>query len=177
MPSSGHEVDEFTEFYRDHSESLVRYLVWHGATTNEAYDIIQEAMIRAYRHWETIESPASWLRTVAARELWRSRRARHERSVVEDYASLNEAVTDTNDVISQVDTKRYILDLLRTLAPRQRAVLALVYDGYSTTEIANLLDTSSATVRSNLREARRNLAERLRSLRDETAKSAADVPT
>src|SRR5207247_10394779 len=62
-----------------------------------------------------------------------------------------------------------ILRLLRILPPAQLEVMALVVDGYGPAEIAILLDKQPATVRTNLREARRKLERLLAARANEPA--------
>jgi RNA polymerase sigma-70 factor (ECF subfamily) len=55
----------FPEFYRQCAPGLVAFVQWLGAGIHEADDVAQETMARAYRSWESIEHPRTWIRTVA----------------------------------------------------------------------------------------------------------------
>ena len=46
----------FSEFYRQHAGSLVAFLIWQGAGVEEAAEIAQETMARAWAGWERITS-------------------------------------------------------------------------------------------------------------------------
>jgi RNA polymerase sigma factor (sigma-70 family) len=50
-----------------------------------------------------------------------------------------------------------VLGLLRLLPPRQRQVMAWVYDGYTPAEIATFLGLDPGTVRASLHKAREML--------------------
>jgi RNA polymerase sigma factor (sigma-70 family) len=52
-----------------------------------------------------------------------------------------------------------LTEVLAALTPRPRRIIELIYEGYSTEEIARLLRVDPATVRSNLRHARRQFAQ------------------
>jgi predicted DNA-binding protein YlxM (UPF0122 family) len=57
-------------------------------------------------------------------------------------------------VLEDID---WVLSVLRTLPPAQQRVMALYYDGYSVSEIAERLGTPLTNVTSNLKLARANL--------------------
>jgi DNA-directed RNA polymerase specialized sigma24 family protein len=57
------------------------------------------------------------------------------------------------------DEQRRVLRLLRALPSGQRTVAALSYDGLSCEEIAELTGKQAATIRSQLRHARKTLKE------------------
>jgi hypothetical protein len=54
-----------------------------------------------------------------------------------------------------------VLKAIKRLPPAQRRVMAWYFDGYAPAEIAGILGEDAPTVRSNLRHARRRLAEAL----------------
>jgi RNA polymerase sigma factor (sigma-70 family) len=51
--------------------------------------------------------------------------------------------------------------MIQTLPPAQRNTMLLAYEGFQATEISEILGVSDATVRSNLRHARKTLREKL----------------
>jgi RNA polymerase sigma factor (sigma-70 family) len=57
------------------------------------------------------------------------------------------------------EEQQHVLHALRALPSEQRIVVALRYDGATCEEIAAVTGKSPATVRSNLRHARRTLEE------------------
>ncbi len=150
-------VVAFSEFYRAFVPRLVAFLLCQGAQLAEATDVAQDAMIQAYRHWDSIEVPAAWTRKVASRLL------------VRRVASVEETPRDgtvnplvgSNNIADWLDNDEF-LEALRELPPRQRQVLAWSFDGYSHSEIATELNISLEAVASNLFKARRALASRLR---------------
>lgn len=129
-------------------------LITMGASRADAEDATQEAMIRAWQRWESIDKPEAWVRTVAVRAYWRMVNARPQT------APFNEPVPEsTADPSLSIFTEeqQHVLRLLRALPPMQCNVAALTYDGSTCGEIAILLGISEATVRSHLRHARKNL--------------------
>jgi RNA polymerase sigma factor, sigma-70 family len=150
-------VAAYTAFYRAQTSGLVRFLVWMGARLPDAADIAQEAMIEAYRRWETIEQPKAWIRRIASR-LYLRRLAVVEEPVEQmDGRPLLPASHDLTEWEQHAEIRR----LLALLPPRQRQVLAWTYDGYQPHEIADELGITPEAVRSSLKLARRTLAEQL----------------
>jgi RNA polymerase sigma factor (sigma-70 family) len=143
--------DGFASFFHERYSRTVLLLIAMGASRADAEDAAQEATIAARQQWETIREPAAWVRTTAARTLWKHNRRQQHAS------PLNETTpqpTADPDLAIFADEQQRILGLLRGLPPAQRTVIALFYDGLTATEIAGLTGRPVATVRSHLRHAR-----------------------
>ncbi len=150
--------EEFSAFYRDNVARLVGFLVAQGARTADAADIAQETMIKLWKSWSAIDSPMAWARVVAGRELVRRLGAVDEGHIDEsEHSALLGTASDIDNWVRRDDYQR----VLAALPPRQRQVLVWTMEGYSSTEIANQLQLNAATVRSNLRKARRAMARNL----------------
>ncbi|MCD2191336.1 RNA polymerase sigma factor [Actinomycetospora soli] len=151
---------EFSDFYRDRTPKLVVFLRYLGASLDDAADVAQETMRKAYERFSPLTNPVAWTRTVAARE-WHARasRARPETSLEDAPAS--HALLRARDDIAEFESRAESLNLVATLPRRQRQVLAATYDGATPTEIARDLGLTAATVRSTLRHARNSVAELL----------------
>ena len=54
----------FPDFYRSHAPGLVAFVMWPGAGAEEAADVAQETMTRAWQNWEQIRAKviAEWRR-------------------------------------------------------------------------------------------------------------------
>jgi len=65
-------------FYRACTPGLVTFVMWLGAGAEEGADVAQEAMTKAWQHWEQIRHPRAWVRIVASREYVRRNTACHE---------------------------------------------------------------------------------------------------
>lgn len=148
----------FGSFYRRFVPTLVAFLLWQGARLSDAADIAQETMIAAHQHWQTIRYPEQWTRRVASRTFIRRATSIEEVPVDEipDGAPLLPLHIDV-----AAWEHREVLRVLALLPPRQRQVMAWTFDGYSPSEIAEELQITPETVRSNLRKARRTLAAHL----------------
>lgn len=151
---------EFTLFYNNELPNLVGFLVVQGARPVIAAEVAQDAMIEAYRHWDRIDSPRSWVRTVASRRWWR--RAEHDRAEVLREEPPEHAAWLSSEQSDEIENRHAFLALARSLPVAQRQVLAWTFDGYRPTEIAAVLGKPAATVRSLLRDARAALSTRYR---------------
>jgi RNA polymerase sigma factor (sigma-70 family) len=152
---------DFDDFYRREYHRLLAFITRLGATAEEANDAAQDAMIEAYQRWATIENPAAWARTVASRRFLRTAVRRrdevHRALAAGGWADPDPAVTG----LPAIEERQQILAALDALPPTQRAVMALVVDGYTAVETAELLGKTPETVRSNLMHARRRLKQLL----------------
>jgi RNA polymerase sigma-70 factor (ECF subfamily) len=141
---------------------------------HDAEDALQETFLRAWRHIETFEERSSlraWLYRIATNVCLRAaerRRPLAQGELVQ--APYPESLLDglPDDVAgpeARYDLRESVnlafLAAVQTLTPRQRAVLLLrEVLGWSAREVADLLETSTASVNSALQRARATLDER-----------------
>lgn len=131
------------EAYGDLVESLWPRLVAlaRGVLGADAEDVVQEALVHAWTRLWTLRSPESfeaWVRRIVTRRsLTRARRRKPTAEPAETGAE-DPPVTDRVDAVQ----------LLATLAPRQRAALYLTWiEGCTDREAGRLLGMRPATVR------------------------------
>ena len=127
------------------------YLVLHDQAAAE--DVAQEAFTQLLLNWSKIanyERPIAWVRRVAIRLAVRVARRERLRSTLLGWLELPREERSAD------------LDLaaaIRSLPPRQRAVVALFYyEDRPLPEIAELLGCSHSTAKVHLFKARRKLA-------------------
>ncbi|MFC5959037.1 RNA polymerase sigma factor [Streptomyces pratens] len=145
---------EFAQFYEQHMAKLVRHLMRQGAGSHEAAEAAQAAFAEAFVKWETIETPAAWLRKVAIR-LYLRQPVRREH-LTDDIPELPGGACPLRSVeLKEEETRVYAA--LAALPPLQRAVLAWHLDGFITKEIGDALDMSQEAVRQNLSRGRARL--------------------
>jgi RNA polymerase sigma-70 factor (ECF subfamily) len=121
----------------------------------EAEDVVQDGLIKAWRKLGSLRDPeafAAWLtRIVANTAIAKARRRRFFEPI--DGVAVTAAASSID---SRIDVGR----LLLKLAPKQRAVLHLTtIEGFSDSEIAEILGIASSSVRVHRLRARRRLAE------------------
>ncbi|MES5824296.1 sigma-70 family RNA polymerase sigma factor [Streptomyces sp. RG80] len=153
---SPEDEEAFGRFYRDYLPRLTAYLVYQGAPVERAVEFVQDTMVKAYRRWQEIKSPASWAYKVAYREFLRHVMRAEEEPVdeVPDPVALLRRPEAAETWLQEQE----IVQVLRELPARQRQVLALTLDGWGPAEIAKLIGIEGAAVRSNLFKARNSVA-------------------
>ncbi len=133
---------------------LVRALAVAFADAEGAADAVQEAFIEADRRWDTVGSydePAAWIRRVAVNRLRNGRRNTRRRA----------EILATIQPVHDADLSAELLDLraaVTALPEKMRLAVTLHHiGGCSVAEVAETLEVSSGTVKSNLHDARRRL--------------------
>jgi len=151
---------------REHLPGLLRYATTLTGDPHQAADIVQEVLVRAHSRWRRIgllERPDLYLRRMVTNEHLSWRRRWHVRSVRPSTDEVLAArATPVADHAHRVADHDALHRALGTLTPRQRTVLVLRYfEGLDDGDIATVLGTSRATVRSHVSHA-------LAALRDAT---------
>jgi RNA polymerase sigma-70 factor (ECF subfamily) len=161
--------------------SLARRLVRDGAE-----DLVQEALIRAYRSFATLKedyAAARWLKSILV-NVFRDELRRHARSVEElpveevDGFSLYRTLVEV-DPLPYSDTlhldflrafgREDVRDVLLRLPEIYRAPLVLRYmDGFSTKEIAHMLGQPLGTILARLHRGRKRFEAELWAYAEET---------
>ncbi len=117
---------------------------------HDAEDLVQAALIKVVPKWARIQDrPEPYVRQVLARESVNRWRARRWREVATDVVpdAMHPPSVDSVDRIA-------LLEDLRRLSPRQRAVLVLRYfDDFTEADTAEALGISVGTVKSHTRDA------------------------
>ena len=139
-------------FYRREHASAVRLAVALVDVTAIAEDLVQEAFARVWERWDRIDVPAAYLRVclvnLCRRELRRRVLLRRRQTEPADSAPVAR------------DEPRLLLDAIRALPSRRRAVVVLrFYEDLSEAETAKLLHIRPSTVRSTLHQALAQLRE------------------
>lgn len=129
------------------------------ASDVEAEDVVQDALIVAWRGLGTLRAPAAfpaWVRRIVFRAALRARRRERRQVPLEDVSEM--AVRRAVGAVGAIDAMR----ALAGLSPRQRAVIYLGFiEGLTDGEVAAALGTSPVTVRIHRWRARRHLRRRL----------------
>lgn len=138
--------------YEQHAAPLLSYaLRLTGGDRGRSEDIVQETLLRAWRHPQALD-PArgpvrSWLFTVARNVAVDAYRARRSRPTEVGDEAL--AVVPAVDEIEQALDSWLVADALATLSPDHRAVIVeTYYRGRSVAEAAAVLGVPAGTVKS-----------------------------
>jgi RNA polymerase sigma-70 factor, ECF subfamily len=142
-----------TELWRIHGAVLMRFaLKLTLGDKQRAEDIVQETLLRAWRHPEVVDGHADtirpWLFTVSrhvAIDMWRAKSRR-------DSDAMEDQLTDRPNPVDGIDQATTAMDVraaLEQLTPEHRQViLEAFYIGRSVPEIATLLSIPEGTVKS-----------------------------
>ena len=141
----------------DHFDDLYRFAYWLCRNRWQAEDLVQEALLRAWRAWPSLReerAAKAWFFTILLREFRRSgpRAARLESAADADGFAVDP------DLSSSVDIDRALHEL-----PDQsrEALLMQVLGGFTCAEIAGALGTTEGAVMTRLTRARQALRLRL----------------
>ena len=167
----GAHPESISQLWRINGASLMRFaLKLTLGNQHRAEDIVQETLVRAWRHPEIVDGHADtirpWLFTVArnvAIDLWRMQSRRDD--IIED-----RPVDRANPVhdIDQAMTAMDVRAALAELTPEHRRVVVEVYYlGRSVAEIAQLLGIPEGTVKSRTYYALRQLKQLLSAASEE----------
>jgi RNA polymerase sigma-70 factor (sigma-E family) len=157
----------FEAFVAARSDDLMRTAVLLTSDRGHAEDLLQTALVKAYRRWGRIEGadPYPYVRRILVTSAASWRRLRTTQEIVALPAH-DPAGPDTTDDVAE---RQRMAAALATLPPRMRAVLVLRYaEDLSEAATAEALGCSVNTVRS---QTGRGLA-RLRALLDTPAPAA-----
>lgn len=148
--------DAFEAAVAGHYPGLVRRLTAVLGEPEAARDVAQEAYLRAYRAWDRFDGrdPRGWLYTIGLRLAFNERDRRRR------WAGLLGGSTDAATFVDPDDLDLH--EALGRLRREHRAALLLsAVDGYTQTEIGEILGVPSGTVASWLSRAKALLREAL----------------
>jgi RNA polymerase sigma-70 factor (ECF subfamily) len=153
--------DQMLQLYHDYAAPLRRYAFRLTSNPTRAEDVVQETLLRAWRHLLSSEDDPplrSWLFTVARNVVIDGSRSAQSR-----YEICSPELPELPDHLGaeEVDTaldRMLLSEALAQLPEAHRAVLSRsFYRGWSTRQIADDLDIAEGTVKSRLHYALRRL--------------------
>jgi RNA polymerase sigma-70 factor (ECF subfamily) len=170
--------------------SFYRAAYRHLGNMADAEDVVQDALLSAYRHLDQFQGQAqmsTWLSAIGtncARMKLRRRPRQVHLSLDEQFGegqrySLSERLADhrptPEDEYRESELHRRLMQFVAQLSPRLREVLKLRdLDGLTTTETADLLGVAEGTVKARVVRARAKLQRLMRRTLDVQPRSAFD---
>jgi RNA polymerase sigma-70 factor (ECF subfamily) len=164
----------FQRLYQLYSPGLYHFLLHCGVSGDDALDLIQETFVRVYQHVDRFRFDSSfktWLFEIA-RNLWRndlrSRAAEKRRG---EEVSLGDGDREGIHLLEHraITPEAALPDLLAAeeaaqlhqavgqLPPQMRRCVQLFFQGLSYPQIARVMQTEAATVKSQMYQARQRL--------------------
>ncbi|MDP4511278.1 SigE family RNA polymerase sigma factor [Nonomuraea turcica] len=147
---SGAEHD-FGAFVAARATSLLRVAYLACGDETEAEDLLQTALERTYRNWDRVrhDSPEPYVRRVIINAAISRARRRAILSIIPMHSP-----PETSARAGDPDLVHVLMDALRALPPRQRAVIVLRYwEDLSETQTAEVLGCALGTVKSQASKA------------------------
>lgn len=154
--STGRSDDTFSAFVADRSGRLIAHAELLCGDQEQARDIVQTTLVRAYVRWRQIEhdDPYGYVHravTNAVTDHWRTAHRRYERTVDE-----MPEVPGPDD--TTIEDRRTLFAALERLTPRERAVVVLRHlDDHPERDVADMLNVSVGTVKATCFRALRKL--------------------
>lgn len=136
---------DFSAFFADEHRALYKLLYFVTGNRADAADLMQEAFLRLWERWDTIdriEDRTAYLFRVALNaSRMRARAARRAARRLVAFAL-------PRDPFDEVDLREDVRQMLLELSPRQRAALVLLdMYGYGSKEAARIMRIRPSTVR------------------------------
>ena len=167
----------FDRLYDEHQRTLHAYLLGRTGDPDLALDLLQEAFVRAWHNLHLLVAltpprQRAWLFATARNLVIDQYRGRATRNAAQDalVATVDPEtqVSESPERIVERDRELRLVDeAIRRLPETLRTVLVLqVLDERTSAEIGELLDRPAGTVRYQISQARKRLAEELRLLDD-----------
>ncbi len=156
--AKGGDLAAFELLIRQHERMVLATALRLLGNLDDAKDASQEVFLRLHRNLGKIESAAGfpgWLYRVTVNICHDMRRRRPVSVPMDDVAEPVSGEADPQQATTDRE-RRHALDLsLRRLSEKERAALVLRdLEGLSTDEVARILGSSEATVRSQISKAR-----------------------
>lgn len=142
---------DFADYVHARTAGLLRLAYLISGDRHTAEDIVQEALLRAHRHWDRVVrngDPHAYVRRAVVNQhrSWRRRRASTELAVAPAGMPTTAPTADSQESVAARDLTWRLLD---ELPRQQRAVLVLrYYEDLPDAEIAEILGCARGTVRS-----------------------------
>ncbi|MFA8434556.1 MAG: RNA polymerase sigma factor [Marinifilaceae bacterium] len=148
--------------YRKYSSKLFGVCLQYSRDYTEAEDTLQDGFIKIFNNIQSYKFKGSfegWMRRIMVNTALEKYRKNRKLFAVEE---INEPVEDLEELDSISISADVLLSMVQELPPRYRMVFNLyALDGYAHHEIAEMMEISVGTSKSNLARARQILKKRV----------------
>jgi RNA polymerase sigma-70 factor (sigma-E family) len=138
-----------TTLYQAHGVGLIRLAIVMLGDRVAAEDVVQDAFLGLYRHWDGLSEPGKALAYVRSAVLNRCRNALRQRNRQAGYRATLLTVESAEATALVGEEQQLVLAAIRALPDRQREALALrFYLDLTEDETARAMGISKGTVKS-----------------------------
>ncbi len=161
------DTERFAILVDRYQDEFARYAKYMTGSEDDAADVIQESLVRAYRSLRRCKDRANfkgWLFRIVSNQC-KTHLARRRRRLVGPLSEEAADVASSDDPSADAeagDVRRKVHQALQALPTDQREALVLKYvEGLSLPEMAEILSASVAALKMRLLRARRELLAKL----------------
>ena len=153
------------KLYNQHARKMMGVCMWYARNRQEAEEILQDGFMRVFTYIHKFSGEGSfegWMRKIMVNAaLFKYRNKSSQLRAVLEFNTESHDVYEEANFVSQYDEKA-LVKLVQKLTPAYRLVFNLfVFEGLKHREIAEELNISEGTSKSNLSDARKILQEAL----------------
>ena len=156
------EVSDYNNYVKSHTQSIYRFVCKLLGSRDASKDLVQDTFMRLWEHGQSLD-PAkvkSWLYTTSYR-LSLVYLEKHKKNVSEEVL-----LTEVAKASDPPDLKELLDKSMTLLTELQKSTLLLRdYEGYSYTEISEILNISEDSVKVHLFRARQKMKEYIRDIK------------
>ena len=157
-------------FYKSHASKLLRFFVYHGATTDDARDLLQNVVIKIVAGAKKFDKPGAakvWIWQIARNQLTdyfraKGRLAKHEVLYGNDgWQRLEETTKDEPQVVQKIALHDCVARGIKSFGsfmPDRAYVLTRVMDGASVATIADEIGRTPGATKEYLSQCRKKVA-------------------
>ena len=159
---------QFEQTVLPHLDAAYNLARWLARNDHDAEDVVQEAMLRAFRFYGTFQGGEArhWLLKIVRNTFYswydKNKRHNHTESLGDEALQVAGNEPTPEEVLIREHGAQVVREAVETLAVEFREVLLLrEFEGYSYKEIADITEVPIGTVMSRLSRARQQLKNRL----------------
>lgn len=158
-------LPDFVDFFQKAYRAVMQTVLYAGATYHEAEEAAAAGLEEVFRRWDQVRSPLAYARRAALTSFLKEKergpgRVRHR--MAGHVEARQEGAQDAGLTIWE--DRQWVRQVLSSLPPAQREVMAFITDGFTPAEIATMLGKTPQAVRQNLHAARTRLTLELHGL-------------
>lgn len=139
----------------------------YARSKDDAEDIFQEGFLRVFENLDQVRNEDSiewWMKKIFINEALKLYNRNKRISLVDDLSLLRPALADECGVLDKLGTDEITL-IIQNLPDKMRIVFNMyAIEGFSHSEIAEMLNISEGTSKSNLHDARKSLQRKISAL-------------